>query len=437
MDKNPFKVKLKPHQCALLYKVLDIDDKCSNSTMPFGLLSDKPGSGKTYVVLALIYYAIKFFNSTGVNIIIVPHNIFSQWILSIKKLLGNKLTYRVLLEYNDINLLYTQPEILRDNQIIITTSLYYDVLATTLKSINHTVRRIFFDEADTIANLLVHSLPAQMTWFISASIHRIFDTKTQTATIGAYKLNLADLKLRDCFCKHEFIDANIILESPDIQLFKCKDYYIDKILQFVLSKEQIKFINAHDYSNIRPMLNNANIKCTRDIVENLYKIAYVKVYDFDSQIKYLEKKFKFSNQTDKPGYAESIGKIQKQRENELILVTQLKEIAKEYSLCIKCFNNVRTNTNPDNFKNMVEFYITECEEYNCSICVENEVSSNPLESDRNKIKIKCLTCKTPHILSNLKLNSDAIIQSNPLDNVNKLTILDKILGICGNKTIIY
>jgi hypothetical protein len=39
-------------------------------------------------------------------------------------------------EYNDINLLYTQPEILRDNQIIITTSLYYDVLATTIKSLN-------------------------------------------------------------------------------------------------------------------------------------------------------------------------------------------------------------------------------------------------------------------------------------------------------------
>ena len=141
MDKNPFKVKLKPHQCALLYKVLDIDDKCSNSNMPFGLLSDKPGSGKTYVVLSLIYYAIKYFNSTGVNIIIVPHNIFSQWISSIKKLLGNKLTYKALLEYNDINLLYTQPEILRDNHIIITTSLYYDVLATTLKSINHTARR--------------------------------------------------------------------------------------------------------------------------------------------------------------------------------------------------------------------------------------------------------------------------------------------------------
>jgi hypothetical protein len=437
MDKNPFKVKLKPHQCALLYKVLDIDDKCSNSHMPFGLLSDKPGSGKTYVVLALIYYAIKFFNSTGVNIIIVPHNIFSQWISSIKKLLGNKLTYKALLEYNDINLLYTQPEILRDNNIIITTSLYYDVLATTLKSINHTVRRVFFDEADTIANLLAHSLPAQMTWFISASIHRIFDTKTQIATIGAYKLNLLDLKQRDCYCKHEFIDANIILESPDIQFFKCKDYYIDKILPFVLNKEQIKYINAHDYSNIRPMLNNANIKCTRDIVENLYKIAYVKVYDYDSQIKDLEKKFKFANQTDKPGYADSIGKIQKLRENELTLVTQLKEIAKEFSLCIKCFNNIRTNTNPDNFKNTVEFYQTECEEYVCSVCVENEIASNPLEPDRNKIKIKCLTCKTPHILSTLKINSEVIIQPNPLDNINKLTILDKIIEICGSKTIIY
>ena len=227
------------------------------------------------------------------------------------------------------------------------------------------------------------------------------------------------------------------MESPDIQLFKCKDYYIDKILQFVLNKEQIKYINAHDYSNIRPILNNANIKCTRDIVENLYKIAYVKIYDYDAQIKDLEKKFKFANQGDKQGYADSISKIQKLRENELILVTQLKEFAKEYSLCIKCFNNIRTNTNPDNFKNTVDFYITECEEYICSVCVENEISSNPLEPDRNKIKIKCFTCKTPHLFTNLRINSDVIIQTNSLDSINKLAILDKIIEICGSKTIIY
>ena len=437
MTKNPFKVKLKPHQCALLYKVLDIDNKFSNSAIPFGVMSDKPGAGKTYVVLALIYYSIHFFKSTGPNIIIVPHNIYSQWIFSIKKFLGDKLTYKSLIEYNDINLLYTQPEILRDNQIIITTSLYYDVLATTIKSLNQTVSRVFFDEADTIANLLAHSLPSSMTWFISASIHRIFDTKTQIATIGAYKLNLPTLKQNECYCKSEFIDANIKLESPEIEIFKCKDYYIDKILPSILTREQLTYINAHDYSNIRPLINNANIKCTREIVENLYKTAYSKIYEYDAQIKDLEKRMKFCNQSDKPGYATSIASIQAIRETSLYTISQLKDISAQFNLCIKCFNNIRINTNPDNFKNTIEFYITECEEYICSLCVENEITNSVQEPDRNKVKIKCLTCKQPHLFSTLKLNSEVIIQTNPLDNINKLTILTKIIQLSGNKTIIF
>ena len=63
LNNNPFKIKLKPHQEALLYKILDVDEKSSFSNLPYGVMSDKPGSGKTYVVLAMIYFSIKFLNS--------------------------------------------------------------------------------------------------------------------------------------------------------------------------------------------------------------------------------------------------------------------------------------------------------------------------------------------------------------------------------------
>ena len=103
LTNNPFKIKLKTHQEALLYKVLEIDEKNSYTNNPFGVMSDRPGSGKTYVVLALIYFSIKKLNSKGANIIVVPHNIYTQWVKSIENFLGDMLTYKLLLEYSDIN----------------------------------------------------------------------------------------------------------------------------------------------------------------------------------------------------------------------------------------------------------------------------------------------------------------------------------------------
>ena len=151
---NPFKLKLKPHQEALLYRVLELDDKASKSAMPFGIMSDKPGSGKTFVILAMIYYSIKFFNSRGANIIVVPHNIYTQWTNAIDIFLGKLLKYVCLTDYNEINQLYTNSQILYKNDIIITTPLMYDVFAGTVNSLGLYVRRIFFDEADSMKNIL-------------------------------------------------------------------------------------------------------------------------------------------------------------------------------------------------------------------------------------------------------------------------------------------
>ena len=62
--------------------MLDIekDNLCN-----FGILSDKPGAGKTYVILGLIYLT-KNNLSKKTNIIVVPQNILNQWKLSINSM---------------------------------------------------------------------------------------------------------------------------------------------------------------------------------------------------------------------------------------------------------------------------------------------------------------------------------------------------------------
>ena len=444
LNNNPFKIKLKTHQEALLYRVLDVDEKSSYSNIPYAVMSDKPGSGKTYVILAMIYFSIKYLNSKGANIIVVPHNIYSQWVNSIKKFLGDKLTFKLLLEYSDINLLYTNTNMLYENDIILITSLFYDTFATTVKTLNLNVRRVFFDEADTIKNLLAHPLPSGITWFVSASIQRIFDNKNNSATIGSYKLHLNQLLNNNCHCSDEFINKNIVLPKPNVEHFKCRDFYLDNILQYVLQKGQLSFINGHDYSNIRTLCGNAIIKDTKDIVENLYIHSIKIVNELTDQIKEIEKKLKYVyTQDEKNKYNETKETLNTKKIFYENITNGIKSYSINLQLCIKCFKKIKSNENFNKTTFKIDFYEFECETFLCHQCYQREIDNALLINeniDIKKIKLNCFNCKKEHLVESLKYHLEDYSFNKKeceIENMNKIKLLEKILEIAGNKIIIY
>jgi hypothetical protein len=210
-------IKLKNHQLAMLKKCKDIENIENNN---FGIMSDKPGTGKTYVILSLIYESI-ITNKT--NIIIVPQNIYSQWVTSIENF-SKKLTYRKFINYENIISLYNDSSILSQNDIILTTSSYYHIIATTLESLEIKINRIFFDEIDSISNIICTKINCDFIWFVSASFNIDY--------IGYYnkKVEIDKIETITCKCESTFIDANIFLENPIKTYFLCKNTYVDNIL---------------------------------------------------------------------------------------------------------------------------------------------------------------------------------------------------------------
>ena len=140
-------ITLKTHQLAMLKRCIEIENIPNNN---YGIMNDKPGTGKTYVILGLIAETLQE-NST--NIIIVPQNIYSQWCTSIERF-SKKITYKKFINYDNIIQLYTKPEILYESNIILTTSSYYHIISTTLSSLNININRVFFDEIDSISNII-------------------------------------------------------------------------------------------------------------------------------------------------------------------------------------------------------------------------------------------------------------------------------------------
>ncbi len=424
---NPFRLQLKPHQEALLYRALEIDEKGFGSSLPFGLFSDKPGAGKTFVALSLIYYSKVFFNSQGVNIIVVPHNIYTQWVEAIDNFLGRTLTYKCLLDYNEITALFSNLSMLYKYDIIITTPLNYGVFASTVNSMGCKVRRVFFDEADTMKSLLMNAINSGFTWFISASIQRVFDENSLKAKIGVFDLYLPELLQNECYCKKEFIDKIIQLPEPQKELFICRDFYLDNILINILDTNQLELINAHDYTEIRAECDGFSVKNTKEITRQLYIYSRRVVNEQEDILKDLEKKLKFPNREEYNRVVETKNKVEQKRDKYLNIYLKIKMSAERNNLCIECWDCILENSLNNN---EIFIYRSECNDILCQSCFS-----------KVEDKFKCVGCKNPHQKDSYKeekfKNSSGNIKSFMKSKINKFMILDKIIDITGEKVLIY
>ena len=269
---------LKNHQLAMLKRCIDIENISDNK---FGIMNDKPGTGKTYVILSLIYETKA---SEKTNIIVVPHNIYSQWIFSIEKFSKN-LSYKKFIEYDNIMQLYIKPDILKKNDIILTTSSYYHIIATTLSSLNININRIFFDEIDSISNIICTNINSNFIWFISASFNINY--------LGYFKNKLEDIDNITCKCDDEFINENIYLDLPIKKYYLCKNLYVDNILNNVISKKELKGLNAMDYTLYNKEFENSKAQNEKEVIEIIIRNRKSIIIFDKCQIKDAEEKIKF------------------------------------------------------------------------------------------------------------------------------------------------
>ena len=245
-------ITLKKHQLAMLKKCITIESIPNNN---YGIMNDKPGTGKTYVILGLIAETLQE-NST--NIIIVPQNIYSQWCTSIERF-SKKITYKKFINYDNIIQLYTKPEILYESNIILTTSSYYHIISTTLSSLNININRVFFDEIDSISNIITTNINSNFLWFVSAS----FDKDS----LGYFKIDDINIDDITCKCNNSFIDSNIYLELPIKKYYLCKNIYIDNILENVISEKELSGLNAMDYTLHNKDFEKMKAKNEKDVIE--------------------------------------------------------------------------------------------------------------------------------------------------------------------------
>lgn len=438
VSNNTFKRILKPHQKALLYKSLQIDDKCKYTDNNFGVFSDIPGSGKSFVILSLIYY-IKMFenNNKTCFLIVVPNNIFHQWIDTID--IFCNLSVKVLIENNDINKLHSDKKMLNNYDIILTTPILYTNLSLTTTQLGYSFRSVFFDEADTMKSLLVNRINSGMIWFISASIKTLFDKTTQTALIGTFELYLPNLLTNECCCNIDFIRKCMNIRNPVYEEFICYDFYIDNILSQILSPSVLSKINSYDYTAIAKECGNEELRNTKDIVKNLYinmnKLIKSKKEDIiekERLIKY------YNNDENKDKYIFTKNKLVQEYEEYQSVITSIDNICYNMQICILCFNKINEMEVENEFKSRsIDYYESQCNDCICNECIYNFMKDIDIEDlDDNKIKIPCIKCNNFHTKKSLVFKQTQQIKYEYL-KWDKIYILTEILNICNKKTVLF
>jgi hypothetical protein len=197
----------------------------------FGIMADKPGTGKTFVAVSLILSDLKRAQNQC-NLIVVPQNIYTQWDKAIRGFCDlEKVRYKTFIDYSEMSKLYADPNMLTSVDILLTTSLYYHMICGTINTLNKTcglkIGRVFFDEIDTINSMLREPVESNFTWFISASF--------KGDKIGCYKVD--KLFERTCKCEDSVIDASFNLYPPVNHIYKCKSVFTGMLCDILPDKK--------------------------------------------------------------------------------------------------------------------------------------------------------------------------------------------------------
>lgn len=337
-------VQLKHHQRTLLHRCLlyesgqPIDMASNFPGLPefhghtfrtrVGIIGDRAGSGKSYVILALILSGpvgremdiVKTYGNNSVqmslsrcppthtNLLVVPHNLIAQWssyILTFAPNLTcfyikNAATLKAFRSRNDnVN---NVDNVNNNNSIdlIVTTSTYYAqvILCTSDKKYN----RVIFDEVDNmnIPNC-VRPITA-FTWFVTASFRNLINPRghgiwnesqnkhvwssTGIRSMGFIKSLFMDLTytmsprlISTLVVKNAdvFVIRSMSLVPVQYRIIQCRTPKTINILNGIADKMIIEYLNAGDTFTALQYVDPSNKNDEVNIVSKLVKNIEVRI----------------------------------------------------------------------------------------------------------------------------------------------------------------
>lgn len=314
-------------------KILIKDCILSDKIFNVCCLAEKPGSGKTYVIISLLQYLDCIYESNERTLIVINNNIYDQWIQSIKNF--PKLIFKELNNYAVVTSIEFDDNIItNDCSVYFTTPLYYHTLCG-LSNIGNSFNRIIVDEIDNLKHCITKNININKFWAVSAT----FDTEVfQNLNFLHYKIIKND--------NYEF-------KIPEMEIHKkiCSNLIIDNILSKLFTSEDNTSLNALDYVTFKNKIGITDkINDSYDIITKYKEKIEKEKKDLEINIKKLqEEREKNDKILENVNLEKSINTLQEKyllQENEY---SRLQERIIEEQMCMICYEimepkNITINT---------------------------------------------------------------------------------------------
>lgn len=394
-------IPLKIHQLSLLKRCVDVENNVQylqnykslktvvNEKEYFstkvGIIADRVGSGKSYVILSLILtnditkkddVIIKscgmnniVFNlspkkqSIHTNILVIPHNLSFQWPTYIN-MFTNKIKYILLNKKHMADLLDDKLKV-EDYNLIIVTSTFYNKFATHFADKNIRFQRVIFDEVDSINVPGCKTLDNKFLWLVTASYKNLiyprgftkWDTNVRRYIVCASGINssgflkniLIDLynsipkqlmKLIVLKNSEEYIEKSITLAEIKKNIIRCKTPRTIRILDGIVDKTIIECLNADDITGALSHVSVTNKGSEENIVDLMITKYTKNLSNLKLKLSIVES-YTYDNETEKKNEFNKITSKIKEEENKIKMI---KERINESDSCCICYDDFQNKT---------------------------------------------------------------------------------------------
>jgi SNF2 family DNA or RNA helicase len=390
------KIVLKPHQLTLLARCKhfessaipisdsrDLRDHAHEDDVietQVGIIGDRVGAGKSFVVLALISDDTSVVRNEGLiresfgnnrvvrltrdrrrvirtNLLVIPHNLCSQWEGYIRAY-SDTLKCRVINKQRALDVtLQEDMDTIEEFDLVVVTTTYYNRFVERVNSRHLKFRRVFFDEVDNLHLPSCQPVEALFFWFITASYGNLLYPRGLTRwdpTLGHYiycahglrhagfvkslfveiynHLSRDYMKLMVIKNSEAFVESSTHL--PDIinNYVRCRTPPAINILHGIVDKQIIAFLNAGDI-NAAMQFITPNNRTSED------NIVHLMIDRYTRQLRNLEARTRFAESYDYDTDAErqnELTRLQTQREETQARVDAIQERIRHASTCAIC-----------------------------------------------------------------------------------------------------
>ena len=458
-------ISLKKHQLTLLQACIrhenyglninnfnDLGDECNNfanAKTNLGIIADKVGSGKSFVVLSIIEcndkpllsynYTYTYGNNhllfemkpteyqkiLNLNMIVCSHGLIKQWTEYIED-------YKSNIQYHVINSTKSFEQFKICNQctikIVLIAANFYKYVSQYFKDKVIQINRVFFDEVDTVPVPMSRQIHARFYWLVSASYANIlypfpkwhygvsntymissgiFNNVFVKNIFASLEKNL-DIHEKRILSKIVFKNTDSYVEQsftlPDVikQTYICRTPIEYDILKDITPNNIINCIHAGDIGSAIQCLNQGNVNKEENIISIVKNDTLTRIQNMKAKIEYTDNLI-FSNEQSK------IIKIELYSKELEELVTKndlLSERISASHLCNICFEPHKNKSITKCCKNS---FCLQC------ICIWLKQKSN------------CPFCKTTLLVNDLYVVSDYKIDDYPIQNMDKYEKLEQLI----------